>query len=308
VKIADLSPVEVNRRLSQEGLVLRIGPFSIRVQSSIPNLADNIRILYEQYTTNTNSGFVDFHVLLAPPRNLRRWFRPQVLFFFDGRSPFRPLPMGQAFAFFEWGLNWCVGQHAHQYLILHAAVVEKNGRAIIMAAPPETGKSTLCAGLMARGWRLLSDELALITPEDGLLTPIPRPVSLKNKSIGLIRDFVPGATIGLESTETTKGIVAHMKVPDESVEKAEERTLPAWVVCPKYEPGAPAKLERRSKGQTFLYLVENAFNYNILGTRGFETLASLIDNCACYDFSYSKLDEAIEVFEGLESPQAAVAG
>jgi len=259
--------------------------------------------MYADYPQEGDDAFVDFYVSLAPPRTPRRWFRPQVLFFFDGSVPFKPLPLDQAFPLFEWGLNWCVAKHVNQYLILHAGVVEKGGHAVIMAAPPGSGKSTLCAALVARGWRLLSDELALVSPEDGRLTPLPRPVSLKNESIDVIRSFAPGVTIGRESADTTKGTVAHMKVPNDSITRAHEHAIPTWVICPKYEPGAPARLEPRSKGQAFMYVIKNAFNYSVLGVRGFQTVAALIDTCDCYDFTYSGLDEAIDVFDALESSQ-----
>ncbi len=303
MRISELSAEELTHRLGREGLTLRIGPFTTRLQSSIPQVVENFAVLYDQYPTNNNSTFVDFNVRLAPPKNLRRWFRPQVMFLFDGRSPFNPLPMSQAFPLFEWGLNWCVANHANKYLIVHAAVVEKNGYAVIMAAPPEAGKSTLCAGLVARGWRLLSDELALISTKDGSLTPVPRPVSLKNASIDLIRNFVPGVTIGPESYGTSKGVVAHRKAPDDSIKRADEPAVPAWLVCPRFKPGAPARMEQRSKAQTFMYIIKNAFNYNVHGLRGYRTVASLIDRCGCYDFTYSCLDEAVSVFEEFEPPR-----
>ena len=302
MKVSTLPPIEPAHRLKQ-GTNLRIGPFVVRVQSSIPDVIEGIRLLYADYPQEINSTFVDFHVRLAPPRSPRRWFRPQVLFFFDGSVPFKPLPLDQAFPLFEWGLNWCVAKHINQYLILHAGVIEKGGHAVIMAAPPGSGKSTLCAGLVARGWRLLSDELALVSPEDGRLIPLPRPVSLKNDSIDVIRSFAPEVTIGRESADTTKGTVAHMKAPDDSIERADEHARPAWVICPKYEKGAPARLERRSRAQTFMHVIKNAFNYSVLGVRGFQTAAALIDVCDCYDFTYSSLDEAVSIFDALEPGQ-----
>ena len=302
MKVSTLPPIEPAHRLKQ-GVNLRIGPFVVRVQSSIPDVIEGIRLLYADYPQERDSTFVDFHVRLAPPRSPRRWFRPQVLFFFDGSVPFKPLPLNQAFPLFEWGLNWCVAKHVNQYLILHAGVIEKGGHAVIMAAPPSSGKSTLCAGLVARGWRLLSDELALISPEDGRLIPLPRPVSLKNDAIDVIRSFAPEVTIGRESADTTKGTVAHMKAPDDSIARADEHARPAWVICPKYETGAPARLEPRSRAQTFMHVIKNAFNYSVLGVRGFQTAAALIDVCDCYDFTYSSLDEAVSIFDSLELGQ-----
>jgi len=303
VKVSTLPPIEQAHRLRHQGVNLRIGPFVARVQSSIPDVIEGIRLLYAEYPQERNSTFADFHVRLAPPRSPRRWFRPQVLFFFDGSVPFKPLPLDQAFPLFEWGLNWCVAKHVNQYLILHAGVVEKGGHAVIMAAPPGSGKSTLCAGLVARGWRLLSDELALISPEDGRLIPLPRPVSLKNDAIDVIRSFAPEVTIGRESADTTKGTVAHMKAPHDSIARADEHARPAWVICPKYEKGVPACLEPRSRAQTFMHVIKNAFNYSVLGVRGFQTAAALIDVCDCYDFTYSSLDEAIDIFDALEPGQ-----
>jgi hypothetical protein len=61
------------------------------------------------------------------------------------------------------------------------------------------GKSTLAALLMARGWRLMGDEFALLDPATGLIHGFPRLISLKNEAIGgdgarpAERTFRPGA-------------------------------------------------------------------------------------------------------------------
>src|SRR3546814_3330456 len=85
----------------------------------------------------------------------------------------------------EWGLNWCIGLHGHRYLIIHAAAIERNGLAVILPGAPGSGKSTLTAFLVHHGWRLLSDELALVSLHDGRLTALARPIGLKNRSIDL---------------------------------------------------------------------------------------------------------------------------
>ncbi|MDP2252706.1 MAG: HprK-related kinase A, partial [Thiobacillus sp.] len=231
--------------------------------------------------------------------SLRRWLRPQATFSFDGMHPFKPLPRDQAFPMLEWGLNWCVSTQAHQYLIIHAAVVEKNGLAAILPAPPGSGKSTLAAGLALSGWRLLSDELTLIDRKTGLIQPLPRPVSLKNQSIDVIRQFAPDAYINRPSHDTVKGTVAHMRPPRDSVLRQHETARPGWVIFPKWEAGAPATLTPRSQAQTFMFLAQNAFNYSHLGVDGFRVGTALIDQTACYDFRYSQLNEAIAAFDRL---------
>ncbi len=127
-----------------------------------------------------------FDIAVVASSGLRRWLRPQANLVVNGVRPFLPLPADLSGALFEWSLNWCVGDHAHRWVAVHAAVVERNGRAIILSGVSGAGKSTLCAALVLAGWRLLSDEFALIDPHTGLLSPLPRPVSLKNASIGII--------------------------------------------------------------------------------------------------------------------------
>ena len=299
MNVSSLTASELGDRLAGHGLFLRTGPFVARIQSSIPSVASGIRLMYADSRLAGENGFADFHVRLATPANIRRWFRPQVLFFHDGMTPFKPLPLDQAYPMLEWGLNWCISSFAHQYLIIHAAVIEYQGRAAILPAPPGSGKSTLCAALVQRGWRLLSDELALIRLSDGYFIPLSRPVSLKNASIQIIRDFEPSAVVGPLSHDTSKGTVAHLKPPAESIRRIDEHALPGWIVFPRYEAGADPKLSAETKAQSFMRVAESAFNYSFLGGAGFHAMSRLIDTCDSFDFVYSRLDDAIAAFENL---------
>lgn len=300
MNVSALTSSELRFRLKEAGVFLQVGAFIVHVQTSIRSVAEGIGLLYADYPLAEDDGFADFHVRLLSPGNLRRWFRPQVLFSLDSRIPFKPLPLDQAFPMLEWGMNWCVSGHAHQYLILHAAVVEKQGGAVIMPAPPGAGKSTLCAALVNRGWRLLSDELALVGKTGNEIVPLCRPVSLKNESIHVIRRFEPGAVLGRAVRDTTKGTVAHMKPPAESVAQSQLTARPAWIIFPKYQPGAPTRLESQPKARAFMRMVESAFNYSLLGPQGFQMMANLVDACDCYEFTYSDLDEAVAAFADLK--------
>lgn len=300
IPLGSLATGETLQRLrSPDGLALRTGSFVVNIHSSMPAVADGVALLYRDFPLAEDGAFADFHVRVYPPAGPRRWWHPQVLFALDQIIPFKPLPASQAFAMLEWGLNWCVSNYAHQFLMLHAAVIARDGRAVILPAPPGSGKSTLCAGLVNRGWRLLSDELTLIDRGTGLITPLPRPVSLKNQSIEVIRAFAPDAVLGPVARDTAKGTVSHMQPPPASVHAADELARPAWIIMPRYQAGAPAELTALPKGEAFIQAADQSFNYSLLGQEGFEAMGRLVDNCECLRFHYGELEEAVAVFDRL---------
>lgn len=303
MRLSDLTGDDLRDRLHGKGLVICSGPFKFRIFSPIETVAQGLRLLYADYPLGAEGEFVDFNVSLERSTGVRRWWHTQVNFCYNGIYPFVPLPAGHAYPLLEWAMNWCISTQAHHYLMLHAAVIERNGCAVIMPAPPGSGKSTLCAGLVSRGWRLLSDELALISLTDRLITPLGRPISLKNQSIDVIRSFVPGAVFNQVTHDTSKGTVTHMKVPTEQLQRIEERAEPRWVIFPKYVPHAKAELTPRSKANSMLELGRNSFNYMVLGLTGFEVLTDVITASDCYDFRYSQLEDAVAVFDALARAQ-----
>lgn len=287
----------MSRRLAGRGLNLTIGRFDIALTSRLPQVNRGVVQLYADFPLSPDNSLIDFRIDIASPSLLRRWFRSQVNFNFDGVRPFKPLPINQAFAMFEWGLNWVIANHAHQFAIVHAATVEKNGRGYIFPGVPGSGKSTLCAALVCRGWRLLSDEMALISLTDGLIWPIPRPVSLKNASIEIIRKFAGGAVLGDIVADTAKGNIAHMRPPKASVMSSTVPVAPFAVVFPTYRAGANTEYVEISKGQTLMRLAENCFNYPVLGAAGFNCLADAVEKSRCHTAVYSELDDIIASLE-----------
>ncbi|MGO9445620.1 MAG: HprK-related kinase A [Thiobacillaceae bacterium] len=278
---------------------LRTGPFVTRIRMALPLVEEGLVAMYPGEWLGKSELFSDFHVAVDKPAGLRRWLRPQAMFWLDGVSPFKPLPVEQAYAMFEWGLNWCISNHLHAYLMLHAAVLEREGRALVMPAPPGSGKSTLAAGLMLSGWRLLSDELAIIDCRTNELIPLARPVSLKNASIDVIRSFSSDAVIGRIVSDTAKGTVTHLRATDESHRRVGERARPGWIVFPKYVAGAKPRLIPAEKGQSYMTVAEGSFNYGLLGEAGYHALTALVDASDCYQFEYSKMEDAVNTFEQL---------
>jgi HprK-related kinase A len=299
VKISQLTSGQLRERLVNSGLCLTGGPFVFRIQTKIAQIAEGLRVLYGDFPIASRPGFADFHIRFEETRRWRRGFRPHLSVEVDGDRPANELPIEQSQAVLEGCLNWCIYTQAHQYLIIHAAAVERNGRAAILPAPPGSGKSTLCAALVNRGWRLLTDELTLIATDSRTIIPLARPVSLKNESINVIKDFAPKAVFGPVCPNTIKGTVAHMKPPPESVARVHEDCSAAWLIVPSYRFGAATSVSEITKGEAFMRVAESAVNYMMLGRIGFEVVSALIDEMVCCRFEYSDLNEAVQRFDKL---------
>jgi hypothetical protein len=299
LKISEVPLAELARLLRCGDLLLRLTPFVARVASDVPSLAQDIALMYADFDICPPNVFADFHVQVWRDSGVRRWIKPQARFSFDGQPSFTGLPVAQAFAMLEWGLNWCVAAHSHQYLVIHAAVIEKNGKAVVLPAPPGSGKSTLCAGLVMKGWRLLSDELALYELQSGLIYGMARPISLKNQSIDIIKRLAPDAVMTAPVPDTTKGTIALLRPSVSSVMRVKEPVQATWIVLPNYVHGSPPILAPHSRARTFMLLAEQSFNYDTQGQNGFDAVTALVDRTQCYQFTYSSLDDAQRVFDNL---------
>lgn len=300
MKLAQLSFSQFNQKIKSSGISIKVGAFNVNLQTKIPLIINNFYFLYQDFTLLDDGDFIDYHLQLKRPFSLRYWIKPQVDFYMDGNRPFKPLPLDQSMAFFEWGFNWAIAQYAHQFYIIHAAVVEKNGKAIILPGIPGAGKSTLCAALVHHGWRLLSDEQALVQDDAKTLHPIARPINLKNRSVDVIKGFCPNAEFGDLFTDTNKGDISHAKPPTASVEKIDALAKASYIIFPSYSAKAiDAQLIPEEKGSGLIQLIDHSFNYTTLGKKGFKIASELVTHCDVYKFHYHRLEEAMALFNAL---------
>lgn len=300
--LSQLSADDLNQRLIQGELPLRIGPYIYNVQSNLPSVVAGIKTLYADFRVAGAQEFVDFNVAILRGGLLQR-LRGEAEFLFDGKSPFDTIPTGQAYAFLEWGMNWCVSLHTNEFLKLHAAAVSRGNTAIIMPGVPGAGKSTLCAALGLSGWRILSDEHAMIPPGTTEVVPLCRPVSLKNESIEVIKSFSSRAIFGPVSKKTHKGVVVHMKA-DLDPDSHDSKNLQARaMIFPRYTRDEPQRLSPRRRTDSFILAAYHSFNYSLLCEAGFDAMKTLIEKVDCYDLVYHDLDWAVKTVGDLPAVQ-----
>lgn len=277
--------------LSQQ--FLSIPPFCFELTTDIPLVSQNIKHIYPP-SAFKNSPCTDYFLSLKHGNGLRRFIRPQARFLADQHEPFKPVDLNHGFAVFEWGMNWCVATQEMRFVIIHAAVLEKDGKAVVFPAPPGSGKSTLTAWLAFNGWRLLSDEMALMLPGSQTVVPFVRPICLKNRSITLAKSWFPSARFSTIAKNTHKGDVVHLSPPSNSWEN---NTVPAQVVAivfPRYDKNEALTVTQLNQAQAFSALAQNAFNFSLGGQAGFETIVQLVEKSQCFEACYNDVAELAE--------------
>lgn len=277
--------------------LLDVGAARIAVASSLEAFHCHLDAVYPHQEVLDGSAFADVRMSLLLESGWRLRAR-QVELWSEGQRPFEPYPANSALPLFEWGGNWLLAQRLNAYLLLHAGVVARDDKALILPAEPGSGKSTLTCALHLAGWRFLSDEFGVVDPESDEVLPMLKPAALKNQSIEVI-GARPGAVIGPLFPKTRKGDVAHF-VPDRrSFEARHRRARPRLIVFPRYHSGAPLRSRRIPAAQAALRVGLNSFNYQVLGPVGFSATTRLAQSVRAHELVYGDLDEAVAHIETL---------
>jgi HprK-related kinase A len=272
--------------------ILEVGPHRFHVSTPVTSLAQDMRALYADYPWLDETHIGDFHVAVRPPNLLRRYVRANVIGDTDLQAPFVPLPLSHALVAMEMALNWSTALCSLRYLTLHASGVERDGHSIIMPGESGSGKSTLAAGLGYRGWRFLSDEFALLDPDTMLHHAYPRPTSLKNDAIDVMKSWIAPSRFSKTFPDTHKGEICYLQPQIESIRRMHETAAPKLIVFPAFSRDYPPELVSMTESEAMVRMVAGSSNYDKLGERGFECLTKLVSQCPAYWLSYRNFDEA----------------
>ncbi len=273
-------------------------PFSVVVTNTSRYLLESVKQLYPHSIMRPiDKGTVyDFDLNVY-----RRWAGLTGDYLVGSASEhFRMAEKAHLPAIFEWAFNWSIASFQHHYLAFHAAVLQKQNLTIVLPAEPGAGKSTLSAMLMLEGWRLLSDETCLIDINTGMVVPCVRPVSLKNTALDVIRQRYPAADLRLNIRNTIKGTVGYLLPSALSWQHYTEPCYASHVIFPRYDRSClKTVFEPVAAAQGIMQLINNSFNYSVLGTEGFLALGRLVRSVKLMRLHYADADEVFTLLEQL---------
>jgi len=274
---------------------LRVGPVAFRIGSAWRGPVEALRRLYAGYPEP--KGICDFTVRLEPERPWRRALRPSIAIRGDFMLPgAAPLSLAHGLLAAEMGMNLQMALGQRRFLLLHAAAVERDGKAVLLTGHSGAGKSTLSALLGERGWRFLGDEFALLDPESGLLHPFPRAVSLKNESLAVFGE-VDGARLGPVMAGTPKGTIRHLRPSPDAIARMDVPARPALILFPRFGRDLAPDSRPVGAAEVFVRLTQASTNYVALGRRGFDALSRLVSSVPARALDYSASEEGVRLVE-----------
>ncbi len=127
---------------------------------------------------------------------------------------------------------------APDWLVLHAGLMGRDNRYLLLPAERRSGKSTLCLALSLRGWSYAGDDLVFFHPGRRVFHPFLKSITVKEGSFGLLPS--PGPVHEDPARGRLRYATAEHPPPGE-IPAAQL----AAVVLPLYDPTAPADGEQR---------------------------------------------------------------
>ncbi len=215
--------------------------------------------------------------------------------FLDGRQAHRSESLDLALDWVVWSAGDEAVERTERFLALHAGAVSWRGSGVLLPAPPNSGKTTLVAALIQRGFRYLTDEYAVVDLGSGRLHPFPRPLWLAPESIELLKG------LGLAAPALIPGDRAKWFVSAEDVGTGGvgDPCPVRHVISPAYEPYATASLEPVARAEMLLELADDAFNFRRHGAPALDLLRDLLAGADCYRLRMGDLGAAVELVREL---------
>lgn len=193
------------------------------------------------------------------------------------------------------------------FMEIHAAVLARGGRCLLLPAAPGSGKSTLAAALAAAGWEYFSDEVALLEPGTLAVRPVPVALTVKPGAVDVLARWYP----------EVRDLPLHRRADDQRVRylapgargraALSAQSLPVgWIVFPRYAPERATALEPIERAAALEALLREC---QVLPERldraQVRRLVEWMRGVACRRLWVASADEAVACLDGLCFPAEA---
>lgn len=170
--------------------------------------------------------------------------------------------------------------------VFHAAALEKAGKGVILCGQSGSGKTSLTAWLLAKGFNYLSDEVIFFSSNQQRLGGFPRSLVLKAGSAFIWQRCLGESPQGgfLRFSDGSAWVPPTLWGVDvtPSVE-------PHLLLFPRYSPGAGFRFEALTQAGALFRVLENLVNARNLPAFGMQEARHLAETTRAFHLEYSDL-------------------
>ena len=188
---------------------------------------------------------------------------------------------------------WTIAVNAHDFLLdLHAGVVGKDGRCILLPAVPGSGKSSLTSALTHSGLDYYSDEVALVEREGFQVAPVPLAICVKSTGWDLMTRYYPQLPNMPTHRRGDDKLVRYVPPPADAVQNRPARVSHIFFPC--YSKDEATRLTHLPRSAALARLMDQCLAFRLhLDPASVKQLVSWIAGIDCYDLTFSSLDQAV---------------
>jgi hypothetical protein len=179
-----------------------------------------------------------------------------------------------------WDIHAYVAEHVRDFLLIHAGAASAPEGALLVPGGTGSGKSTLVAALLQRGFEYLSDDFAAIDPITTKIYPYPKRISLKRPSLR----FFPGLEEGLGDRDGALrvGMRERFARPEDLGSGVGGPAAARWLVFQGPDRQGSARLSPMPRAEAMEELVKQAFNLHRYRDRGVVLLSRLVGDAETF--------------------------
>lgn len=262
------------------------GGIQCEVLTNRHQLATDVRFALRDLTADDSSGpAVSFHVLHSgkpPPANPWSLWR-------DHQACERTVANDYIVRYLMWEITRMVFERDDR-VTLHGAALALDGKGLVLPGRSHVGKSTLAGWLTHSGWGFLTDEAAIIDPDQLLIEPFWRPIGVRR----------PGPLEGVvDAGSVHVGDAAESLVPASSLGRLGSATPMSVMVFPELSPSGRNTLTPITAGEALAELTLHFPALVSAGRAGFNKLAGIVRQVPAYRLRFGPLDEAADTLRSL---------
>lgn len=173
--------------------------------------------------------------------------------------------------------------------VVHAGACGTNTSCILLAGKSHSGKTTLCAALMASGLKFYCDDSAAIGCGDLKISPMPFRMMVREGSLDVLKDRFPGI-ITSTASERYGQKVRFLAPAAEQV--AASASCATAIIFVSFSPGDTTAMRKLDLLATLLRLQESGF-WVRHDRESIEAFLGWLQSLTAFTLVYSNLDEAI---------------